>query len=82
MTLGPPFPQINNAGMNLKDDEAFYTDDKIGGLAQTNFLGPYYLTRLLESRLVKAKGRIVNVASVTHRLVEIPVSEGLLRKFG
>ncbi len=34
---------------------------------QTNHLGPYTLTRLLEKKLVASKARVVTVASVTHR---------------
>lgn len=36
---------------------------------QTNHLGPYTLTRLLEKKLVDGKARVVTVASVTHRYV-------------
>lgn len=39
--------------------------------AQVNHLGPYTLTRMLESKLVNSKARVVNVASVTHRITRI-----------
>lgn len=38
---------------------------------QTNHLGAYKLTRLLEKKLVASKARIVTVSSVTHRIVTI-----------
>lgn len=34
---------------------------------QTNHLGPYTLTRLLEKKLVESKARVVTLGSVTHR---------------
>ena len=40
-------------------------------LSQVNHLGPYTLTRLLEAKLVASKARVVNVASVTHRITRI-----------
>ncbi|KAG2501756.1 hypothetical protein HYH03_000256 [Edaphochlamys debaryana] len=44
-----------------------FTSDGVGAIAQTNHLGPYTLTRLLEKKLVASKARVVTVASVTHR---------------
>lgn len=38
---------------------------------QTNYLGPYTLTRLLEKKLAASKGRVVTVASITHRITRI-----------
>lgn len=43
---------------------------------QVNHLGPYTLTRLLESKLAASKARVVNVASVTHRITRIKVRFG------
>jgi NAD(P)-dependent dehydrogenase (short-subunit alcohol dehydrogenase family) len=40
-------------------------------LTQVNHLGPYTLTRMLEPKLVTSKARVVNVASVTHRITTI-----------
>ena len=39
---------------------------------QANHLGPFLLTRLLESPLACSSGRVVNVSSVTHRAARIP----------
>ena len=38
---------------------------------QTNHLGPYTLTRLLEKKLVDSGARVVTVASVLHRMVTV-----------
>ena len=38
---------------------------------QTNHLGPYTLTRLLEKKLIDSGARVVTVASVLHRMVTI-----------
>jgi len=35
---------------------------------QVNYLGPFYLTRLLEDKLWKCRARVVNVSSVMHRM--------------
>ncbi|MEW5298527.1 MAG: hypothetical protein WDW36_001641 [Sanguina aurantia] len=56
---------VNNAG--VADMKRVYAPGHIGGLAQTNYLGPYTLTRLLEPKLVASKARVVTVSSVTHR---------------
>ncbi|PNH06526.1 WW domain-containing oxidoreductase [Tetrabaena socialis] len=56
---------INNAGVSFMSKT--FTPDGVGGIAQTNHLGPYTLTRLLERKLVASKARVVTVASVTHR---------------
>lgn len=37
-------------------------------MMQVNYLGPYYLTRLLESTLIASRpSRVVNVSSIMHR---------------
>lgn len=56
---------VNNAGIAFM--KKFFTEDGVGGIAQTNHLGPYTLTRLLEKKLVASKARVVCVASVKHR---------------
>ncbi|GLC47990.1 hypothetical protein PLESTB_000047100 [Pleodorina starrii] len=56
---------INNAGVSFMGKT--FTPDGVGGIAQTNHLGPYTLTRLLEKKLVASRARVVTVASVTHR---------------
>ena len=38
---------------------------------QTNHLGPYTLTRLLEGKLAASKGRVVMVASIMHRTTRL-----------
>ncbi len=43
---------VNNAGMSFM--KRCMTAEGVGGLAQTNYLGPYTLTRLLEKK-VRAK---------------------------
>lgn len=60
---------VNNAGVSFLKKE--FTSDNVGVIAQTNHLGPYTLTRLLEKKLVESKARVVTVASVTHRMVTI-----------
>ena len=62
-TINKQYPKlhilINNAGVSfLKKD---FTEDKVGVIAQTNHLGPYTLTRLLEDKLIKSKARVVTV---------------------
>jgi hypothetical protein len=61
--------QVNNAGRNFWGERPSYTlGTGVGACAQTNFLGPYALTRLLEGRLLaSAPSRVVCVSSVTHR---------------
>jgi len=75
---------INNAGMGPMPDEK--TADGVVIMVQTNYLGPYQLTRLLEDVLAKTaaahgSARIVNVSSITHRLAFIPKVEDFLRVF-
>ncbi|GIL92709.1 hypothetical protein Vretimale_19417 [Volvox reticuliferus] len=69
--INKEFPQlhilVNNAGTCFMEKN--FTPDGVGGIAQTNHLGPYTLTRLLEKKLVDSKARVVTVASVTHRTV-------------
>lgn len=72
--------QINNAGMGPMPDEK--TADGVVIMVQTNYLGPYQLTRLLEDVLAKTaaahgSARIVNVSSITHRLAFIPKYVGV-----
>lgn len=58
---------INNAGVSFMKKE--FTSDNVGVIAQTNHLGPYTLTRLLEKKLIDSKARVVTVASILHRMV-------------
>ncbi len=46
--------------------------------AQTNYLGPYTLTRLLEGKLIAGSARVVTVCSVTHRTVVMRDAKGFL----
>ncbi|KXZ55707.1 hypothetical protein GPECTOR_2g1257 [Gonium pectorale] len=68
-TIDKQYPQlhilVNNAGVSFMSKN--FTPEGVGGIAQTNHLGPYTLTRLLEKKLVASKARVVTVASVTHR---------------
>lgn len=63
---------LNNAGYFGRPNEEAYVSypgfGRVGMLAQTNFLGPYHLTRLLETRLIESKARLVNMSSVAHRI--------------
>ncbi|KAK9809586.1 hypothetical protein WJX73_004402 [Symbiochloris irregularis] len=59
---------VNNAGANYKNP--WKTADGVAGLVQTNYLGPYALTRLLEPAL-QPGARVINVTSVTHRMAHI-----------
>lgn len=82
-TINKKYPKlhilVNNAGVAfLKKD---FTADKVGVIAQTNHLGPYTLTRLLEDKLVKSQARVVTVASVTHRRVRIKDALAFLTDF-
>lgn len=70
---------INNAGTNAMKE--WTTPEGCGGLAQTNYLGPFLLTRLLEPRLIESKARVVNVSSVTHRFCFIKDPVGFLKKW-
>lgn len=66
---------VNNAGANYLSEGV--TEDGVPLLTQVNYLGPYMLTRLLESSLVaSAPSRVINVSSVTHRygLIDNPAS--------
>ncbi|EFJ49458.1 hypothetical protein VOLCADRAFT_104328 [Volvox carteri f. nagariensis] len=69
--INKEYPQlhilINNAGVSFMSKT--FTPEGVGGIAQTNHLGPYTLTRLLEKKLVASKARVVTVASVTHRTI-------------
>mmetsp|Transcript_24448 Transcript_24448/g.53399 ORF Transcript_24448/g.53399 Transcript_24448/m.53399 type:complete len:355 (+) Transcript_24448:113-1177(+) len=67
---------VNNAGVSFMT--RCFTEDGVGGIAQTNHLGPYTLTRLLERKLVASKARVVTVASVLHRTTRIKDAKGLL----
>lgn len=66
---GPLNILVNNAGLGYI--KKGFTDQNVGLLTQVNHLGPYTLTRMLESKLVASKARVVNVASVTHRITRI-----------
>ena len=65
---------VNNAGMNGTGVKPWKTPENVGFLTQTNFLGPFVLTRLMMSKNMlrggengTSKARVVNVSSVTHR---------------
>ncbi|KAK9867470.1 hypothetical protein WJX84_002915 [Apatococcus fuscideae] len=71
---------VNNAGANYK--KRWFTPEGIVGLCQTNYLGPFALTRLLEPELVAAApSRVVNVSSIMHRFTRLSSAEGFLRDF-
>lgn len=53
---------VNNAGRNTSGK----SEQNLDLCFQTNFLGHFLLTKLLLSNLLKAKGRVVNLSSVTH----------------
>ncbi|DBA88388.1 TPA: hypothetical protein ACH3X2_004882 [Trebouxia sp. C0005] len=58
---------VNNAGAAYRRE--WYTEEGVAGLTQVNYHGPYILTRLLEPVLIASKpSRVVNVASVEHRI--------------
>lgn len=58
---------INNAGLML--DQRSESAQGVEATFATNHLGPFLLTELLTEQVVAApRGRIVNVASVAHRL--------------
>lgn len=48
---------------------------------QTNHLGPYTLTRLLEKKLVASKARVVTVASVAHRTTTLRGGKAFLTEW-
>eukprot|EP00759_Apiculatamorpha_spiralis_P008330 PhF_6_TR1534/c0_g1_i2/m.2805/K11153/RDH12; retinol dehydrogenase 12 len=54
---------VNNAGINTTGT----TVQGIEALWGVNFVGPYYLTKLLQSALKKKNGIVVNLSSVMHR---------------
>ncbi|MEW5310781.1 MAG: hypothetical protein WDW38_002545 [Sanguina aurantia] len=70
---------VNNAGVSFM--KKVFTPDGVGGIAQTNHLGAYKLTRLLEKKLVASKARIVTVSSVTHRIVTIRDVKAFLKEW-
>lgn len=70
---------VNNAGVSFM--KKGFTDDNVGVIAQTNYLGPYTLTRLLEKKLVASKARVVTVASVLHRMASIKDVQAFLTDF-
>ena len=51
-------------------------------LLQTNYLGPFALTRLLEPELVAAApSRVVNVSSIMHRFARLKSADSYLRGY-
>ncbi|GBF90754.1 hypothetical protein Rsub_03055 [Raphidocelis subcapitata] len=72
---GPLNILVNNAGLGYTKKS--FTEQGVGMLTQVNHLGPYTLTRMLESKLVASKARVVNVASVTHRITRIKDARAL-----
>eukprot|EP00242_Pyramimonas_sp_CCMP2087_P015948 CAMPEP_0198214214 /NCGR_PEP_ID=MMETSP1445-20131203/39087_1 /TAXON_ID=36898 /ORGANISM="Pyramimonas sp., Strain CCMP2087" /LENGTH=440 /DNA_ID=CAMNT_0043889297 /DNA_START=122 /DNA_END=1444 /DNA_ORIENTATION=+ len=73
---------VNNAGANFFAKE-WYTAAGIGGCAQINFLGPYFLTRLLVPALLKgSEPRVVSVASVMHRFTSLTDPDAFLKEWG
>jgi len=56
---------VNNAGVVLRPEENIRKESPppVSHMVAVNYLGPYLLTRLLETRLIEAKGRVVNVTS-------------------
>lgn len=65
---------VNNAGVNRSDDQEY--QGIVPHIVQVNFLGPFLLTRLLKTKMMKHAGRacvqsrVVNVSSVMHRLTK------------
>ena len=57
---------INNAAIAAPQRRT-YTQDGHELTFQVNYLAPYLLTTKLMSRLASARGRVVNVSSMTHR---------------
>lgn len=56
---------VNNAGMLESGSIETTTLDQYDKIMTTNVRGPYYLTMLAVPHLIKTKGNIVNVSSVT-----------------
>ena len=57
---------VNNAAV-AGPQRRTYTKDGHEVTFQVNYLAPYLLTTKLQSQLACARGRVVNVSSVTHR---------------
>eukprot|EP00210_Caulerpa_lentillifera_P008382 g7994.t1 len=71
---------INNAGANLPHG---VTEEGVALTMQVNYVGAYLLTRLLIPNLRKSRTRpkVVNVASVLHRLGRISAANRFLHVF-
>jgi NAD(P)-dependent dehydrogenase (short-subunit alcohol dehydrogenase family) len=67
---------VLNAGQSLM--RRGYTERGVGALAQVNYLGHYLLVRLLEAQVAAAAGRVVAVASATHRFAALRPPEEFL----
>jgi NAD(P)-dependent dehydrogenase (short-subunit alcohol dehydrogenase family) len=74
-TCQPPVLDVlvNNAGANFMGIQPFFTEQGVAGLPQVNCVGPVTLTRRLLPSLWAARApRVVNVASVMHRVSSLP----------
>ncbi|KAK9820704.1 hypothetical protein WJX74_009939 [Apatococcus lobatus] len=71
---------VNNAGANYR--KRWFTPEGIVGLCQTNYLGPFALTRLLEPQLIAAApSRVVNVSSIMHRFARLKSADSYLHEY-
>jgi len=57
---------VHNAGTGYLVRENRVTEDKLEGFFQTNYLGPFLLSKLLLDVLKKSSGRVVCVTSIEH----------------
>jgi NAD(P)-dependent dehydrogenase (short-subunit alcohol dehydrogenase family) len=64
---------FNNAGINISQRKL--TEDGIERQFATNHVGPFLLTNLVMSLLVKGGGRVVNVSSEAHRISPVRFSD-------
>lgn len=64
---------FNNAGINISRREM--TEDGIEKQFATNHVGPFLLTNLLMSLLVRGGGRVVNTSSEAHRISPVRFSD-------
>jgi WW domain-containing oxidoreductase len=69
---------VNNAGVAYHPEQ-WSTPEGVPAQVQVNYLGPYTLTRLLETELLRsAPARVVSVSSVTHRFAAMPAPAAFL----
>ena len=73
---------VNNAGVNYRGELGSHTPEQLAQIVQVNLAAPILLSRLALPHLVRARGAIVNVASLAGRVPVVHEATYSATKFG